>query len=92
MSIEILPNRNCVAPEERNVLFVRRNISLLRSEEDLLEPSFYNHWVPTGPKPLKLQKPRTGGGITLERFFPQHSLHDPNLSALATVDIRREIK
>jgi len=36
MSIELLPKRIFVA-EERNLLFTTMNISLLRSEDDLLK-------------------------------------------------------
>ena len=74
------------------MLFTRPNISLLRSEEDLVEPSFYKHWVPTGPKPTTATKTPVVRDTRLERFFPQHGLHNPDLGALATVDVCREIK
>lgn len=55
-----------------------------------------NIWSPTGPKSNTAKKPRVScenfKHSTLARFFSQHILHNPDLSALPTVDIRREIK
>src|SRR5882762_5697346 len=42
--------KNSLAPEERNVLFTKANISLLRSSRLLWDSGFYKHWIPPGPK------------------------------------------